>query len=131
MNKLKATVTKIETLSPLNIVSFDAVGQTVSMMSLDLDETITVGCTVELTVKPSHITIAKSFTGVISCANQLKAKVKSIDKGQLLSGLGLEMADCVVEAMITAQLSEAMALKVGDEVMALINASEISIVRVL
>lgn len=131
MNKLYATVTNIESVDHLNMVYFDLLGQTLTMMSLDLNKGVKVGAKVELTSKPSHIAVAKELDGRISYPNQLRAKIKAIDNGRLLTTLSLEIEKFVVEAIITAKSSEIMALKVDDEVRALINASELSIVEVL
>ena len=131
MNKLYATVTKIESIDHLNMVYFDLSGQTLTMMSLDLNEAIKIGTKVELTSKPSHIAVAKELRGELSCANQLNAKIRSLDNGKLLSTLSLDIEGSVLEAIVTAQSSKTMALEVDDEITALINASELSIVKVL
>ena len=131
MNKLYATVTKIESVDHLNMVYFDLSGQTLSMMSLDLNEAIKVGAKVELTSKPSHVAVAKELRGQLSFTNQLNAKIHSLDNGKLLTTLSLDIEGSFLEAIITAESSEAMTLKVDDEITALINASELSILKVL
>ncbi len=131
MNSLKAIVTNIDNIDSLNIVNFDFFGESLSMMSLDLDESIQVGVNIELTAKPTHIAIAKEFSGAISYSNQIKAKIVSIQNGQLLSSVTLKIKDSTLESIITLASSKRMNLRVGDEVKAFIKASDISIVRVL
>ncbi len=131
MNTLVATVTKIDNIDNLNIVNFDFSNQTLSMMSLDLSDDIKIGTKVELITKPSHIAIAKEFSGILSYSNQLKAKIKTVENGKLLSSIKLSVEEFVLESIITLQSSKKMDLKAGDEVTAFIKASELSILKVL
>jgi molybdopterin-binding protein len=131
MNTLVATVTKIDTIDNLNIVNFNFSNQTLSMMSLDLSDDIKIGTKVKLITKPSYIAIAKEFSGILSYSNQLKAKIKEIENGKLLSSVKLQIEEFVLESIITFESSKKMDLKEGDEVTAFIKASELSILKVL
>lgn len=127
MSNLKATVTHIESCESLHIVKFDCYGQTLSMMSLELSEQIEAGTKVKLVIKPSHIAMAKDLSGEVSYSNQLSVIVQSIEKGQLLSSVKLKWFDSTLESITTVSSLTKMNLKVGDEVTALIKASEVSI----
>ena len=131
MNTLVATVTKIDNIDNLNIVNFNFSDQTLSMMSLDLSDGIKIGTKVKLITKPSYIAIAKEFSGILSYSNQLKAKIKELENGKLLSSVKLQIEEFVLESIITFESSKKMDLKVGDEVTAFIKASELSILKVL
>jgi molybdopterin-binding protein len=131
VNSLIALVVKIDNVDNLNIVDFKFLDQTLSMMSLDLSDNIRVGSRVELMANPSHVAIAKNFRGVLSYSNQLEAKIKSLENGKLLSSIKLSIGSSILESIITLRSSKKMNLKVGDEVTALIKASELSILRVL
>ncbi len=131
MNTLIATITNIDTIDNLNIVNFDFSDQTLSMMSLDLSDDIQIGTKVKLITKPSYIAIAKEFSGIVSDSNQLKAKIKELENGKLLSSVKLQIEEFVLESIITFESSKRMDLKVGDEVTAFIKASELSILKVL
>ena len=127
MSKLIAKVSSIQSCDSLHIVKFDLYGQTLSMMSLDLDEKITIGTIVQLAVKPSHIAIAKEFNGIVSYSNQLDVTIRSCEHGQLLSSVKLDFFDTTLESIITENSSRKMNLKAGDKVKAFIKASELSI----
>jgi len=127
MSSLIATVTQIEHCDSLHIVKFDCKGQTLSMMSLDLSGAIQIGRKVRLVVKPSHIAVAKNFSGEVSYSNQLQTTIVSIENGQLLSSVKLHFFDTVLESIITLHSSHKLDLKVGDSVTAFIKASELSI----
>ena len=131
MSKIKAIITRIDSVESLNIVTFDFYGTILKMMSLDLSEEIEVGRKVTLAVKPSHIAIAKEFSGMVSYSNQLKATIHSCDNGKLLSSIKLRIEDVMLESIITLESVLKMDLKAGDEVTAMIKASELSIVDVL
>ncbi|TKI70213.1 transporter [Sulfurimonas crateris] len=127
MSSLIATVTQIEACNSLHIVKFDCHNQTLSMMSLDLTDAIEVGTKVKLAVKPSHIAIAKDFSGEVSYSNKLETTIVSCENGQLLSNIKLKFFDTDLESIITVDSSKRMNLKAGDRVMAFIKASEVSI----
>lgn len=131
MSHIKATITRIESVESLNIVTFDFYGTVLKMMSLDLSEEIAVGRKVTLAVKPSHIAISKELSGMLSYSNQLKATIHSCDNGKLLSSIKLRIEDVMLESIITLDSVLKMDLKAGDEVKAMIKASELSIVDVL
>ncbi len=131
MNKFKAKITKIQSVDNLNIVNFDFWGQSLSMMSLDLNDKIKVGSEVILTTKPTHIAIAKEFNGNISYSNQLSAKITNIDNGELLSSIKLRTGDAMCESIITKNSSVRMNLQLGNSVTIFIKASELSIKEIL
>jgi len=131
MNKFVATVKCIESTQNLNIVKFRFFDEILTMMSLELNEKIKIDSKVELSLKATHITIAKNLKGDISDSNQLKAKIISINNGKLLSSVELSLYDTTLESIITQESSKGMNLKVGDDVSILINPSELSIVKVI
>jgi len=127
MSKLIAIVKDIQSCDNLNIVKFDFFGQTLSMMSLELNQNIKIGTKVNLIVKPTHITIAKNFSGEVSYSNKLNTTIKEIQNGKLLSSITLSIFNTSIESIITVNSSIKMDLKVGDKVIAFIKASELSI----
>ena len=131
MNKFVATVSSIESTQNLNIVKFNFFDEILTMMSLELNEKIKIDSKVELSLKATHITIAKNLKGIISDSNQLNAKIISINNGKLLSSVVLSVYDTTLESIITQESSKEMNLKVGDDVVILINPSELSIVKVV
>ena len=131
MNKFVAIVKKIDTADGLNIVSFDFLGYKLSMISLDLKDSIKVGVKVELTANPSHVAIGKDFSGMVSYSNQLKAKISELENGKLLSNIKFQVGDFTLESFITLNSSKKMNLKIDDEVTVFIKATELSILRVL
>ena len=131
MSQILAQVTDIESYKTLHIVKFRCGDEVLSMTSLELGGDVSVGSRVKLIIKPTHIAIAKEFVGEISHSNQIKSIIKSINNGRLLSAIKLQFQDTVLESIITLSSSQKMELKVGDNIIALIKANEISIGEVL
>jgi len=131
LSNLIARVTKIDSESSLNIISFDFYGTSLKMMSLELSEDVSVGKKVILSIKGFSVAIAKSFSGELSYSNQIETKVDSISQGKLLCSLKLLVKDEYIESVITTESLKRLNIEVGDCVIALIKANEISIVDVL
>lgn len=131
MSKILAKVKSIQSVENLNIVTFKSLHNTLKMISLDLDENIKISKEVKLNIKPSSIAIAKGVVGGLSYSNQLNAKITSIEVGELLSCVKLDIKDTQLESIITTSSAQRMALKVDDNVIALIKSSDLSILDVL
>jgi molybdopterin-binding protein len=127
MNQFSATVTKIEHIENLHIVSFAFGKQSIKMVSLELNHSLQVDSQVKLGIKSTNIAIAKNLTGRISILNQLNAKVVQVNNGELLSSIGLEIEEVFLESLISLESSLEMELNVEDEVLVLFKGSEISI----
>lgn len=130
MNTLKAQVTQIDSMDNLTIVKFDYEGTALSMMSLGLKD-VKVGSQVILSINASHIAIGKDLKGDISLSNRFDCIIKALDKGKLLSSLKLSINDDCLISIITTSSVNRLNLNVGDEVQALVKASEISIKEVI
>ena len=131
MSQLVATIKKINSVDNLNIVEFDFNGLTLKMMSLDLNDDVKIGKKVELSVKPSNISIAKNLIGEISLSNQIVATIQSLENGQLLTSVILKINDTLLESIITVDSSKRMNLQIGEVVTILIKASNLSIEEVI
>ena len=131
MSQLVATIKKINSVDNLNIVEFDFNGLTLKMMSLDLNDNVQIGKKVRLLVKPTNISLAKNLIGEISLSNQIVANIQSLENGQLLTSVILEINDTILESIITVDSSKRMNLQIGEVVTILIKASNLSIGEVL
>ncbi len=131
LSSIKASVTQIDSNQNLHIVSFDANGTKLKMVSLDLPENVKVGSKLLLSCKATSVAIAKDFSGALSYSNQLLVQIKSIEMGQLLCNLELTTKNFTLHSIITADSAKRMQLEVGEHVTALIKANDISIKEVL
>ena len=131
MSQFRATITNIQTNSSINIVTFKAASFTLQMMSLKLNEKVTLGSEVILGVKASSVAVAKEFHGLLSYSNQLPLQIDKIQDGELLCSIQLRSDDFNLESVITKASKERMCLSESDRVTALIKSSDLYIVEVL
>ena len=131
MNKIAARITDIQSADAINIVSFDAAGQSMRMMALELNAQLAVGSKVLVGAKATNIALAKEEQAMISISNQLEVTIAGITMGALLCSVTFEFAGQVWESVITRESALRMQLDVGDKIIALIKSSELSIVEVL
>ena len=127
MNQLKVKVIHIKNVNNLNYLTFSLNQQIIHMLSLELEPTIKVGTIVHLTAKSTHVALAKDLKGLLSVENRLDAFVVSIEDGEILSSICLDIEGFLFESIITTESRKRMNLKVDDSVTALINATDISI----
>ena len=130
MNYIRAIVSQRQTCDNLNISSFIADEQVLNMISLELSN-LEKGKEVILGVKPTNVALMKDFSGFISISNQLKVVITELIIGELLCSVKFDFAGEVQESIITKTSMEKMNLSVGDEIIALIKSSDISIQEVL
>ena len=131
MSQINATITDIESEGILHIVSFNASGYSLKMMSLELDRELKVGTKVLLSVKATAVAIAKDISGVLSYSNQLAMEIESIESGTLLSSLRLSNGSFTLDSIITKASQERMSLTPQESVTALIKSSDLSIMKSL
>jgi len=129
LNTIKATITDINSVDNLNIVSFISGALSLKMMSLDLNSSIKIGKDVILYAKPTAVAIGKNLSGMLSYSNKLNAVIETIDNGELLSSISLRVEDELLESIITVASSKTMDLKIADEVVVLIKASDLYIMK--
>jgi len=129
MNQIDAVVTHIQSSDNINVVSFEAAGQPMRMMALELDRSLKAGTRVRLGVKASNIALGKAPLGTISISNQLKATIARIDNGELLSSVKFSLGEALLESIITRDSLDRMNLQAGEAVVALIKSSELSILE--
>lgn len=131
MRNLVAKIENILSNGILNIVTFDFHQIKLKMLSLELSENVQIDKKVILNIKPTAVTISKDFVKNITCFNQIPVCIDSIETQPLLSSVDLKINDAILESIITTQSAEKLNLKKGDELVALIKESDISILKVL
>ncbi|MBD3792314.1 MAG: TOBE domain-containing protein [Campylobacterales bacterium] len=131
MSNLSATVASIQSNDGLNIVTFSLGEESLSMVSLELDEAMCVGSKCLLNVNASSVAIGKKLSGMLSYSNQLSARVAAVESGELLARIVLDISGNRLESLITVASCQRLGLKAGDEVTALVKATELSVSRVL
>lgn len=127
MNKISATVTDIKKHQGISTLELRASDLKFGMVALEVDERVQTGTKVDLTVKATNIALAKELNSQISISNQLSAKIEQITIGEILCSVKLRLNEFTLESIITGSSALSMNLQEGDEIIALIKASDISI----
>jgi molybdate transport system regulatory protein len=128
VNKLKAKIVNIESNAHMSLVDL-AVGN--DILSATLLETpaqvdyLQVGKQVTVLFKETEVSLAKNLTGLITLRNRLQAKVKYIERGEILSAVTLDYQGNALLSVVTTRGMDRLQLTVGDEVEALIKANEV------
>lgn len=130
MNQFSATVTDMQKSDSLSVVSFEAYGQTLRMVALELDALLVVGSEVTLGVKATKIALAKNFDGELSVSNQISVSVESVNNGSLLGSIKLRFGEALLESIITLEASVRMQLEAEERLRALIQASDLSVLKI-
>lgn len=81
-------------------------------------------------VKPSTAKIKGVMRMLeISGRNKLKGKVVEVQLGDIMALITVQIGDNLVDSVITRKSAEQLQLKTGDEVAALIKATEVMVIK--
>ncbi len=131
MSQIVASIIDIKNSKALNLIEFSLKDKSLFMITLELNRTIKIGVKVKLIIKPFSIVLAKDFSGEISYLNRLEVYIKSIEVGEILTNIELEFHNYILESTITTKSFNSMSLKEGSSILALIKATDISILEVI
>ena len=132
MNKLTGIISQIQQSGSILLVDVDVDGYGFSAMIIESatqPEWLQKGNTIELVFKETEVSLAKNLSGIISTRNRMKCTVQRIDRGTLLSKVSLNFQKYTVASAVTTRAIDALQLKIGDEVEALVKANEVSLMR--
>lgn len=132
MNKLPATIKAIQQSGTILLVDAEVGGQVFSALlieSINRPEWLEVDKLVDLIFKETEVSLAKNLQGQVSTRNRMKCRVLKVDKGELLSMITLQFNGFTIASAITTRAVNALQLKVGDEVDALVKANEVSLIK--
>jgi len=127
VNHLKAEVIHIKNVDSLNYLTFSINQQIIHMLSLELEPNLKIGTVINLAIKATHVAIAKDLKGLLSLENRLKGTVVSIENGEILSSICLDIEGFLVESIISTESTKMMNLQIDDIIVVLINSADISI----
>ena len=130
MNTSKVTISSIKHAGTLHLVTFKRANLSLIMMSLQLNANLTIGTDVLVGTKATNLTLSKTYRDDISTSNQLQGTILSLQKGELLCSVRVDLEGDIWESIITLEVAQKMALKEEETVFILLNASELSIIGV-
>lgn len=128
MNTFPGTVTHIESNGQLSLVDITIAGGSLTATLLEAPGTaayLNIGAPVRVMFKPTEVSLAKQLQGMISLRNRLSCTVSGIERGTLMAVVTLAYAGSSLQSVITSRAVDALQLRVGDQVEALIKANEV------
>jgi molybdate transport system regulatory protein len=132
MNKLQGKIMNIESSEHISIVDIDVKGDLFSTVIIETPETadyLRIGEEVFMLFKETEVSIGKALSGGLSLRNRLKSKIKTIEKGTVLTKITLDYKGKDIISVITTRSTNKLDLKVGDEVQGLVKANEVIIMK--
>lgn len=127
MNTLSTCVTTIENSSHLCALGV-SYGNNLFELILVETSSLQPGDTVTLVFKETEVILEKS-SGQASSANTQKGIIESIESGIVLTSVTLVYHDTLIVSLITTNAYKRLELSVGDEVVWMVQPSEISLLR--
>ena len=131
MNTILATTVSIECFEGISSIIFETRGATLTMLGLEPPEGLEEGCKVELGIKSTHITIASKIPDGMAISNIIPVTLTDIDNGKIVSLLKMDFEGLELEAILPTEIIEPIAPKKGDNVLAVFQASELFIHRIM
>ncbi|MEN3364794.1 MAG: molybdate transport system regulatory protein [Burkholderiales bacterium] len=131
MNRLPGHITTVEAVGSIAVIEVAVAERRYTATLIGAGEEIASwpnGMPVTLLFKETEVALAKNLSGLISMRNRIPGRVKTIERGQLLTKVTLDADGHTVESIITTRASHALALAVGDAVEGLVKSNEMTVV---
>ncbi|MDD5358676.1 MAG: hypothetical protein PHI79_02335 [Sulfurovaceae bacterium] len=126
MNKLKGYIDSIQSSEHLSFIGVKTNGGLLYLLLLE-KPIETIGSEVNLVFKESEVILSKEL--VKSTANISCGVINKIQKGKILTHIGLLYNDIEIIVLVPSVKFDMMELKLNDTVYWIINPSEISLQR--
>jgi molybdate transport system regulatory protein len=132
MNKLPGKITQIQQSGAILLIDIDVDGHAFSALLIESASPpgwLRRGHEIDVVFKETEVSLAKNLAGTISMRNRMKCTVHHIERGELLSKVGLKFNKFDLSSAITTRSVDALKLETGDEVEALVKANEVSLMK--
>lgn len=123
MNKIKAKLIEIKNKDDINLLIFKCKNDIIKVVTLEINFDIDEA---NLFFKPTMVSISKEKCKT-SIENNLKAKIKKIEKGEIFSNIYCEYDNKEIEVILLNESVKKLNLNINDEVFLMIRASEIGV----
>ena len=130
MNKLKGSIVGIQSSADMSMVEVDVAGDVFAALVLEIPAGapyLKPGSKVEIIFKETEVAIARNLSGLISLRNRFKARVKGIEKHEILATISLAYKTNIITSIISTKSAERLDLQEGDAVEWLVKTNEVSL----
>lgn len=132
MNKIRGTITDIESDEGISLVTVESGSQRFSSVVIDTPQTANYlrnGQEVFLVFKETEMAIGKNISGKLSMRNRFAATIRGIEEGKVLTKITLDHQGVSLISVITTASAKMLALQVGDQVEGLVKTTEVSLMK--
>jgi len=130
VNKLDGKIVLIETSPHMSMVDIDVSGDVFSSIVLETPSTaayLKEGNSITLLFKETEVSIAKNLSGLISLRNRFKAKIKRLEKSEILAKVILDYKGHEIVSIISTRSAIKLQLAPGDDIEWLVKTNEVSL----
>lgn len=130
MNRLSGKIVNVQTDGYVSLVDVTVGADTFSAILLETPATapyLAAGREVQVLFKETEVSLARDLSGMISLRNRLKATVRQVRRGAILSEVELDCQGIPVRSVVTTRSIERLGVSEGDKLEALIKANEVTL----
>ena len=130
MNKLIGKIVLIESSQHMSMVDIDVEGDIFSSIVLETPDRasyLKIGSSIVLLFKETEVSLAKNLSGLISLRNRFKARIKGIEKAEILSKIIFDYKGKELISIISTRSTQKLSLTEGDEIEWLVKTNEVSL----
>ncbi|HEA29524.1 MAG TPA: hypothetical protein ENH91_05960 [Leeuwenhoekiella sp.] len=129
MNRVKATISALETSGSITLVSLEAAADiALQLLLIDTPETapyLKTGNSVTAFFKETEVILATASSDSICIPNQIPAKISQLEQERFLTRVHLDTVLGPLAALVNTHTLTKMKLQIGSEVTALVKMNEI------
>jgi molybdate transport system regulatory protein len=127
MNLFSGTITLIESVDSLNLITINSNGIDLLSLTLELDENFKVDAPVEILFNDTEVSISQCEARQVSIANRIPSTVMEIRKDTLLARLILKTPIGELHAVVLSRVLDEMRISAGSSLNALVKATDIGL----
>lgn len=132
MNRIDLIIKEVYCSGGIILVDMETEGFPMSALLIDAADNpgwLKKGNAISAVFKETEVSIARGLSGIISLRNKLPCSVINIKRGELMSVISLKFQHYIIDSAITTRSVGLLNLKENDEVLALIKANEITLMK--
>lgn len=127
MNKIEAEVCEVVTADKITKIEGRFEDNKIKAVTLEPPYGINKGERAFFVFKETEVGLAKNFSGEISLSNRFRGELVSLSFGKILTRACVKVGSFEITSIITTEAAERLDLSIGDEVAALVKATEVSL----
>jgi molybdate transport system regulatory protein len=132
VNRLRGRISHVESNGFVSLVDVTVGPDSFAAILLENPDSapyLAAGRAVEILFKETEVSLAKNLSGLISLRNRMKATVRQVRRGAILSEVEMDYQGAVVTSIVTTRSIDRLGVAPGDTVEALVKANEVTLME--